>query len=176
MEKGQKNAAEPQAGEPKTASTEQAADLAALEKAAGAEIQGEQAAQLAQSDDERGKLAKELAGMVGMFVPIATPMLPSLGKIYTPETIDAAANAAAAVCVKHGWLENGVMDGYGEEITAVVVLGPLAIATYHGVRSDLAALETKKPEPGKRTELEKSEPGSKDVRIGAAIVESEKGE
>lgn len=158
------------------ASSEQAADLAALESIASAEGNAAALVQQTQTVDERGKLAMELAGITQTFVAMASPVLPSLAKIYTAETVEAATQAAAAVCVKHGWLQGGVFDGYGEEITAAIVLGPLAFATYHGVRGDIAKLGESEPakqdkpkEPVFKAAPPADEVGSAKVVIGSVI-------
>lgn len=122
---------------------EQAAELAALEAQAGAEVapqvQGE-AAPVAHD------LAAEIKALTLAFVGMAAPILPSLPTIYTEEATAAAAGAVASVCNKHGWMQGGLMGDYGEEIAAAVVLLPLALATYRGVSGDIAAMK-KKPGP-----------------------------
>ena len=59
----------------------------------------------------------------------------------------AAAQAIAAVCNKHGWMQGGMMGRWGEEIACVAILGPLALQTVKGVKADLAAREKDKPKP-----------------------------
>lgn len=88
-------------------------------------------------------MAKEIGGLVTGLVGVLSPAFPSLKTIYTPEAIGAAAAAVSAVCVKHGWLESGLMGEYGEEITALIVCGPLAVATYQGVKGDMARMKEK---------------------------------
>lgn len=120
---------------------EQAADLAALTAAAEAAppLPGSPEAAAMAMPDQRERIAGELSALVLAFVGIARPILPSLAEIYTTETTQAAAAAVAAVCVKHGWLDDGLMGEWGEEIAAAVVLLPLGFATVQGVRADLAA-------------------------------------
>ncbi|SOD41614.1 hypothetical protein [Nitrosovibrio sp. Nv4] len=118
------------------------------------------------------KLAGEIAGLVAMFVKVASPALPSLSGIYTEETTAAAAQAVAAVCKKHGWMQDGVAHGYGEEVAAACVLLPLAFATYQGVKHDLAASGVRqvevKPVPGTGQVA-----GAKTVIIGAPVAASD---
>ncbi len=122
-------------------SAEQLADLAALEQSAsGAPIvPGSPEAIAAEAEANRPDLAQEIAGMANAFIAITGPMFPSLRTIYTEETTSAAAQSLAALCNKHGWLQGGVMGEYSEEITALIVCGPLAIATYSGIQADIAA-------------------------------------
>ena len=127
---------------------EQAADLA--------ELQGGAAEQVAHGAEEPAApglgLAGELKALTLAFVAMASPIFPSLGRIYTEQTTEAATNAAAAVCIKHGWLQDGVMGEWGEEIAAAVVILPLAFATVQGVKGDLAEARAKQQQiegPGK---------------------------
>ncbi len=127
-------------------SDEQAADLAALEAAAGQQAAEPGRALAAQEQEPQGPtLQEEIAGAMGMAVAVLSPMLPSLRTIYTPEAIGAASGAVGALCEKHGWLSDGLMGRYGEEIACLAVCGPLAWATYNGVRADLEAMRKAKP-------------------------------
>jgi hypothetical protein len=162
-------------------SAEQAADLAALQGMVGPlpgqEDAGEGQAMAAPPPD----LAGELAGLVQAAVGMLAPMFPSLPGIYTPESTQAAAGAVAAVCQKHGWMQNGLMGRYGEEIACVAVVGPLAFATYKGMQQDLAA---RKP-PAQVAQARSGEldfsaptpadapPSSKTVTFGAAVPEAQ---
>lgn len=155
------------------ASDDEKASLAYLQ--AGALDDQDPAAQIEQQENasNQARIKGELSGLINTFVGLAGPMLPSLKVIYTPTATDQAADAVAAVCVKHGWLEDGIMQGYQEEITAAFILAPLGIATYHGVKGDIAAikrLENKTqdtpasqaaPVPGSY-----QEPGSRTVTFG----------
>lgn len=117
-------------------SSEQAADFAALQAAAGPgpdEVAAEE-----QQEQARPDLAVEIAGLVQAAVGMLAPMFPSLPGIYTPEATQAASVAVAGVCHKHGWMQGGVMGRWGEEIACVAIVGPLAFATYQGVKSDIA--------------------------------------
>lgn len=117
-------------------SSEQAADFAALQAMAGPEPGAEVEAQEQQAPQV--DLAKEIAGLVQAAVGMLAPMFPSLPGIYTPEATQAASMAVAGVCNKHGWMQGGMMGRYGEEIACVMIVGPLAFATYQGVKSDIA--------------------------------------
>ena len=122
---------------------DQAAELAALEAAAAMSAEqlaggaGEPAA--AQAPD----LGDEIAGILMAVATVLAPALPSLKTLYTPETTGAAGAALAALCRKHGWLDGGLMGEYAEEVTAAMVCGPLAVATWQGVKADMAALKAK---------------------------------
>lgn len=121
-----------------TTSAEQAADLAALQAAAsepGPTSTGIQAEGPPPGPD----LATEIAGLVSVAVATLGPMFPSLKATYTPEITQAAAQAVAAVCVKHGWAQNGLMGQWGEEIACLAICGPLAWQTAQGIKADLEA-------------------------------------
>lgn len=120
-------------------SEDQAAEHRALtDGAAGAVVPGA-VAEVSPADG----LAVELVGIAGALLAAAAPMFPSVKAIYTDEVTKAAAASIAAVCVKHGWLSGGLMGEYAEEMMALMVCGPLALATVQAVKSDLAAM--KKP-------------------------------
>ena len=91
-------------------------------------------------------LSGEIAGLVSMGVALLSPMFPSLREIYTEQAVGAASTALAGVCNKHGWMQGGMVGGWGEELAAVAIVGPLVWATVQGVQGDLAA-KRKKPEP-----------------------------
>jgi hypothetical protein len=88
-------------------------------------------------------LAAEIGAIVTMVTSMLSPVFPSLRAIYTPEAVGAASGAVAAVCNKHGWMQGGMMGEWGEEIACAAVCLPLALATYRGISSDIAAREAK---------------------------------
>lgn len=126
-----------------TTSGEQAADLAALHAAAAGAPLAPGAAP--EPEPQGPDLAKEIAGLVTVAVGILKPMFPSLGTTYTPEVTEAAAQAVAGVCNKHGWLSGGMMGKWGEEIACLAIVGPLAWQTAQGIRADLAARAPAEP-------------------------------
>jgi hypothetical protein len=89
-------------------------------------------------------LADQISGMLGMLVGVVTPMFPSLALIYTPEAVEQVGVALQPLCEKHGWFEDGISGKYGEEVMALIVVGPLAYATYAGISSDIAARKPQK--------------------------------
>lgn len=159
-----------------TVTGEQAADLAALQSAV-AEQEAAPGAVVEQAQPAAPKieLADELRGLITVVVQTLGPMFPSLKEIYTEQATEAAATAIAGVCTKHGWLQGGMFGEYGEEIACVAVCGPLALATFNGVKGDLAKHKAKaaakelKPVPEMFTAEKPSEaaPASKTVTFGA---------
>nr|WP_315540539.1 hypothetical protein [uncultured Comamonas sp.] len=153
-------------------SAEQAAELAALQAMAGP-VPGQEESEGEQEVAAVPDLAQELAGIVQAAVGMLAPMFPSLPGIYTPEATQAAAAATAAVCRKHGWMQGGMMGRWGEEIACAVIVGPLAFATYHGVKADIAARQP--AEPSRSGELNLSAPvptapgTGKGVTFGAPV-------
>lgn len=126
-----------------TTEPEQAADLAALQAAAaGSEEPG---TLTAEPESPRLDLAQEITGLATVAVATLGPMFPSLKTIYTPQVIEAAAQAIAGVCNKHGWMQGGMMGEWGEEIACVAIVGPLAWQTHQGIKADLAARDKDKP-------------------------------
>lgn len=154
-------------------SAEQAADLAALEAAAGAQAEAAAVAQAQEVQTTAGKLAGEISGLLTAAVAMAGPLFPSIVPLYTPQTIGAASNAVAAVCVKHGWMAGGFAGQWAEEIAAAVVVLPLAYATVQAVKADLAARAqaTEKPAAGAVAVAVPAEVvASKTVTIGGVVA------
>lgn len=121
----------------KNLSPDQAVELAQIEAEA---MESQAVTAPMEAETQSGpSLKDELSGLVKMAVSMLSPAFPSLEKIYTDETIRTATSAIAAVCNKHGWLQDGLMGEYSEEITAAVIILPLAYATYQGVSADMAA-------------------------------------
>lgn len=88
-------------------------------------------------------LDKEIAGALMMISAMVAPFLPTVAKVYSKEACEAVGAAVAPVCEKHGWLSGGVGGEYGEELMCLVVIGPMAFATYHAASGDIAALKEK---------------------------------
>lgn len=153
-------------------SAEQAAELAALQAMAGP-VPGQEESEGEQEVAAVPDLAQEIAGLVQAAVGMLAPMFPSLPGIYTPEATQAAAAATAAVCNKHGWMQGGMMGRWGEEIGCALIVGPLAFATYHGVKADIAARQP--AEPSRSGDLNLSAPvptapgTGKGVTFGAPV-------
>lgn len=124
-------------------SDDQAAEFAALQ--AGA-VDGAPGAPAAPDVAPDISLASEFVGIAGALLAALGPVFPSVRAIYTEDVTKAAAASLAGVCVKHGWLSGGLMGEYAEEMTALMVCGPLAFATVQAVKSDLAAKAP--PAPG----------------------------
>lgn len=117
---------------------EQASELAALQRMAAAETQTDSAQETA-PEPNAVPLAVEISSFLTMIVGFAKPMFPSLGHIYTEETINQVGKALEPVCVKRGWLAGGIGGAYAEEVMAVCMVAPLAFATYGGIQADIAA-------------------------------------
>lgn len=161
-------------------SSEQAQDLAALQAAADEQplLPGQEPP--AAPVDPAESLADEIAGIVLSVTAVLSPALPSLKRIYTPETTRAAGAALAAVCVKHGWLSGGLMGEWAEEISAAIIILPLAVTTYQGVKGDVENLKALNAPPEPDVVLEPAvvvagpavvaeQPGGASVTIGAPL-------
>lgn len=130
-----------------TNNPEQAADLAALQATAASEAAPGAPGAPGEAEAAGPDLAQEIAGLVSVAVATLGPLFPSLRETYTPEVTQAAAQAVAAVCRKHGWMQGGMMGEWGEEIACAAIVGPLAFQTYQGIQTDMAArAPAKKPE------------------------------
>lgn len=159
-------------------SEDQAADLAAIHAAAAQDTGPDILSGMPAQADNREQIAGEMAGLILALVQITKPVFPSLESIYTEDTAHAAAQAVAAVCVKHGWLQEGITGGHSEEIAAAMILLPLGFATYRGIKGDLAAMKPKK-EPAQVGDISAQSfnaqpatesPGAKTVTVGAPMA------
>lgn len=134
---------------------DQAAEFAALQAGAVEAAPGAPGAPDVAPDIS---LASEFVGIAGALLAVMGPIFPSVKKLYTDDVTQAAAASLAAVCVKHGWLSGGLMGEYAEEMTALMVCGPLAFATVQAAKSDLADKSTQAP-------------GAAQVAPGASVVD-----
>lgn len=89
-------------------------------------------------------LAGEFTVYLTMIIGVLSPALPSLKTIYSEPVIGGLSEATAAVCNKHGWLQDGIGGKYAEEITLAALVIPLGMATHKAVQFDIAALKAKK--------------------------------
>ena len=90
----------------------------------------------------------EAAMLVSTLVLIAAPFFPSIPKIWTDAKQKAVAAAAAPVLEKYGFTLGDFMGAWKEEITLLVVAGPLVLETIDGVKADRAAAKAgAKPTP-----------------------------
>jgi hypothetical protein len=153
-------------------SPEQLADLEALMASAGGPPDAAPGAAPAPAPPA---LSEEIAGILKMLSKMAAPIFPSVAEMYTDSVCEAVGGAVAPVCEKHGWLQGGVGGKYGEEIMCLVIVGPLAYATYEAGKKDIAARAPAKPQkqPGISFDEPAQAPqeggGLKTVQIGAAI-------
>lgn len=136
-------------------------ELAALEMQAGA-VDGEVSAQApeaqmaaieqAQAFDLASENSQGVRMMLDMAIPMLGAMYPSLEAVYTEQTRQQVAMALGPVMAKHGVSLKEWGGKYGEEIAAVFVCGPIALATYKGIKNDIEArhaprLAAPKPAP-----------------------------
>lgn len=133
-------------------SAEQSADLRRLMLAAdapNAEMQALEDAEAAQAAAEVAAQVDQNSNAVRMGLDIAIPFLsrlyPSLADVYTDEARGAVAMTVGPVLTKYGIDLGDVGGRYREEIAMVVVCGPIAMATYQGIKSDVEAREKRVP-------------------------------
>lgn len=91
--------------------------------------------------------AGQIAGLLTILANMGAPMFPSIGRIYTQQTIGQIAGVLEPVFVKHGWSVSNAFGKYAEEFAALAVILPVALATYQGIREDMAAAAAKAVEP-----------------------------
>jgi hypothetical protein len=156
---------------------EKAAEFAALQQMANEPAPG---APVTEPEPEQPAipLAVQISAALGMVVNMAKPMFPSLERIYTAEVLEQVGISLQPVCDKHGWLQEGIGGKYGEELIALVVVAPLAYATYIGVRGDIDARKPRKPDaqlqstfapPAMEAAAPDVQPGAKTVTAGTVV-------
>jgi hypothetical protein len=104
---------------------------------------GPEAVQAAQEQAAALSLADENSQGVAMIMELALPMIcplyPSLEAIYTPDKQQAIAATMGPLLAKYGVNIKEAGGRYKEEIAAACVCGPIAFATYKGIKADIAA-------------------------------------
>lgn len=131
---------------------EQAADLRRLQLAA-AEPDADQASQeaaaadqaAAEQDSHAQGNSQQVAFILALAVPILGQIFPSILEIYTDQAQAAVSGTVGPVLTKYGVDLSNMATDYGAEIACVMVCGPIALATYKGVSSDLAAKKEQAP-------------------------------
>lgn len=98
-------------------------------------------AEAAPAADVPAEVTTLLQAVAGML----SPAFPCLATIYTPDTCRRLGDAAAPVMDKYGLSVGGLFDRWGAEITLAATALPVALATWQGVKADIAA-RSKKPE------------------------------
>lgn len=121
---------------------EKAASMGALMVLAEQEPQPAGAVVMAQpqaieQEPPRAPLRVELADAITASVTLLEPFFPTLPTVYSPPTVQRLAVATEAVCVKRGWLANGLFGGASEEVMLAAVVIPVGLATWGAVRADL---------------------------------------
>lgn len=96
-----------------------------------------------QPEAPKADVAGEVAALLKMVAGMLAPAFPSLATIYTDETCRNLGTAAAPVMEKYGVSVGGLFDRWGAEITLAATALPVALATYQGIKGDMA--ERKKP-------------------------------
>ena len=91
--------------------------------------------------------AAEVAALLATVAALLSPMFPSLGTIYTESTCRRLGDAAAPVLAKYDLSVGGLFERWGPEITLLGAALPVGVATWKGVKADLAARRAPKDEP-----------------------------
>lgn len=128
------------------AADEKAAGMAALlvqveatEGAADGQGTGQDGQHQGEQEPQRAPLSVEFADAITTAVTMLEPIFPTLGKVYTPATVERIGMATERVCIKRGWLQNGLFGGQTEELMLAAVLVPVALSTWAAVKADLIA-------------------------------------
>jgi len=85
----------------------------------------------------------EMSALLQIVAGMFSPLFPSLANVYTPQSCDALASAAIPVMAKHGWSVSGLLGNYAEEVALLAVAAPMALATYGGIKADIASAKSK---------------------------------
>ena len=101
---------------------------------------------------------QELKALLFIVTKMLSPMLPSLGQIYTKPNIAEIAAATAPVIDKYGLQSYIKLAAWEKELVCASVLLPLAVATWQGVKHDIGALKKLKADH-ERDQVKATEPG-----------------
>jgi hypothetical protein len=107
-----------------------------------------------------------VALILALSVPFLGRLYPSLLVVYTDEAQGAVSATLGPVLTKYG-INLGDMGGrWKEEIAAVAVCGPIAIATLEGIKADIAAREKHVPKAVASNEPRQVEKPDEMVTLG----------
>lgn len=133
-------------------SDEERQSLAALELKAGEpDLAAQQGAEHAAAQENAVvvQAANQNSEQVRLILAVAVPLLgtmyASIGVIYTDQTCDQVAMVLGPVLTKYGIDLGDMSSKWGPEIAAVMVCGPIALATYRGIQADIAASHKQVP-------------------------------
>lgn len=115
------------------------AEAAAIDAQASAATDPEPEIEAAPAVD----VAAEVSALLLTVAGLLTPMFPSLGPIYTEATCRRLGEAAAPVMDKYGLSVGGLFERWGAEITLAATALPVALASWQGIKADLAARSAK---------------------------------
>ena len=162
-----------QAGQAPGMSEEQAADLRRLQLAADEPNKELQALEDAEAANQAAEVAAQVdqnSNAVRMGLDIAIPFLsrlyPSLAEVYTEEARGMVAMTVGPVMTKYGIDLGDVGGRYREEIAMVVVCGPIAMATYQGMKADIEAREKRVPKAVAAKQVDPPPKAEETVRLG----------
>jgi hypothetical protein len=80
-----------------------------------------------------------VAGVMELALPLICPLYPSLADVYTEEARAGIAATMGPLLAKYGVNMQDMGGKYREEIAAAFVCGPIAVATYKGIKADIEA-------------------------------------
>lgn len=87
------------------------------------------------------KVASDVEGLLLLAVGMLGPMFPKLANVWTPQTCNKVAAAAAPVLIKRGWIPD--FGAWGEEVMLCIVVAPLLSPTADALKLQA---EPKKPD------------------------------
>lgn len=131
---------------------------------------GPEAMMAQQQQAEAVMLTDQNTGQVRMILALAVPLLgklyPSLVDIYTDPTCDQVAGTLGPVLTKYGVNLGDLGSQWGEEIAAVLVCGPIAVATYQGIKADVQARVEQAPKAVASPQPQRVETRTETVTLG----------
>lgn len=92
-------------------------------------------------------VAAEVAALLQAVAGMLAPVFPSLATIYTEPTCRRLGEAAAPVMDKYGVSVGGLFDRWGAEITLAATALPVALASWQGIKADMAASRVQAAKP-----------------------------
>lgn len=121
-----------------------AVDSQAAAQAPEAMAQAQQEAEVMTLADSNGRT---ITGVLEMAAPMISPLFPSVAAVYTPDVCASVGGALGPLLAKYGINLGEWAGAHKEELTALFVCAPVAMATYKALKVDVEARA--KPEPQK---------------------------
>lgn len=137
---------------------------ASLTPAEDKPVPGDQlpAGELADAEPKKppAPISEEVQDILKMVVKGLEKPFPRATALWPAETRKELGDLLQDLCIKHGWLQEGVMRGAGPEVALLFFGGTMGYSTYKAVQIDLAALAMQEQIPAESTDATQPAPAA----------------